>query len=148
MKLLYQYMAIFFIFQNTSNHLHPLQVENCDSNSRLVVDEDDNGKFRPERVTRARNTDSKLLKPSETGHLSINEMSKKMAQPIEMNVSWGFVLIYKTWWFYIICRFSFTVRVKHPHVLPWRLAWTRKVKYFVLIYFTYVSESDFLPAKN
>ena len=34
----------------TSNHLHPLQVENCDSNSRLVVDEDDNGKFRPEGV--------------------------------------------------------------------------------------------------
>ena len=27
----------------------PLQVENCDSNSRLVVDEDDNGKLRPER---------------------------------------------------------------------------------------------------
>ena len=34
----------------TSNHLHLLQVKNCDSNSRLVVDEDDNGKFRPERV--------------------------------------------------------------------------------------------------
>ena len=33
----------------TSSHLHPLQVENCDSNSRLVVDEDDNGKFRLER---------------------------------------------------------------------------------------------------
>ena len=31
-------------FQTTSNPLHPLQVENCDSNSRLVVDEDDNGK--------------------------------------------------------------------------------------------------------
>ena len=31
-------------------HLYPLQVENCDSNSRLVVDEDDNGKFRFERV--------------------------------------------------------------------------------------------------
>ena len=29
---------------------HPLQVENCDSNLRLVVDEDDNGKFRLERV--------------------------------------------------------------------------------------------------
>ena len=43
-------MAIFFNFQTTSNHLHPLQVENCDSNSRLVVDEDGNGKFRPERV--------------------------------------------------------------------------------------------------
>ena len=50
MKLGYQYMAIFFNFQTTSNHLHPQQVENCDSNSRLVVDEDDNGKFRLERV--------------------------------------------------------------------------------------------------
>ena len=50
MKLVYQYMTIFFNFQTTSNHLHPLQVENCDSNSRLVVDEDDNGKFRLERV--------------------------------------------------------------------------------------------------
>ena len=35
----YQYMEIFFNFSPTSNHLHPLQVENCDSNSRLVVDE-------------------------------------------------------------------------------------------------------------
>ena len=43
-------MAIFFNFSPTSNHLHPLQVENCDSNSRLVVDEDGNGKFRLERV--------------------------------------------------------------------------------------------------
>ena len=42
MKLVYQYMAIFINFSPTSNHLHPLQVENCDSNSRLVVDEDDN----------------------------------------------------------------------------------------------------------
>ena len=50
MKLVYQYMAIFFYFSPTSNHLHPLQVENCDSNSRLVVDEDDNGKLRLERV--------------------------------------------------------------------------------------------------
>ena len=48
MKLAYQYIAIFFSFSTTSNHLHPLQVENCDSNSRLV--EDDNGKFRLERV--------------------------------------------------------------------------------------------------
>ena len=37
-------MAIFFNFKTTSNHLHPLQVENCDSNSRLVVDKDDNVK--------------------------------------------------------------------------------------------------------
>ena len=50
MKLVYQYIAIFFNFKTTSNHLHPLQVENCDSNSRLVVDEDENGKSRPERV--------------------------------------------------------------------------------------------------
>ena len=52
MKLVYQYMVIFFTYSPTSNHLHPLQVENCESNSRLVVDEDDNGKFRPERVKR------------------------------------------------------------------------------------------------
>ena len=50
MKLVYQYMVIFFNFSPTSTHLHPLQVENCDSNSRLVVDGDDNGKFRLERV--------------------------------------------------------------------------------------------------
>ena len=50
MRLAYQYIAIFFNFTATSNHLHPLQVDNCDSNSRLVVDEDDNGKFRLKRV--------------------------------------------------------------------------------------------------
>ena len=47
-KLVYPYMPIFFDFSPISNHLHPLQVDNCDSNSRLVVDEDDNGKFRLE----------------------------------------------------------------------------------------------------
>ena len=50
MILVYQYMAIFFNFSPTSNHLLPLQVENCDSNSRLVVDADDIDKFKPERV--------------------------------------------------------------------------------------------------
>ena len=50
MKLFYKYMGFFFNFSPTSNHLHSLQVENCDSNSRLVVDEDANGKFRLERV--------------------------------------------------------------------------------------------------
>ena len=43
-------MVIFFNFSPTPNHLHPLQVENCDSNSRLAVDEDDIGKFRLQRV--------------------------------------------------------------------------------------------------
>ena len=42
----------FLNFSPTSSHLHPLQVENCDSNSRLVVDVDDNGKVRLERVIR------------------------------------------------------------------------------------------------
>ena len=50
MKLFYEYMVIFLNFSPTSNHLHPLEDENCDSNSRLVVDEDDNGKFRLEKV--------------------------------------------------------------------------------------------------
>ena len=50
MKLVHQYIAFFCNFQTTSNHLHPIQVENCDSNSRLVVDEDNNDKFRFERV--------------------------------------------------------------------------------------------------
>ena len=45
-KQVYWYMAIFLNFSPTSNHLHLLQVEN----SRLVVDEDDYGKFRIERV--------------------------------------------------------------------------------------------------
>ena len=49
-KLVWQYMAILFIFSPLLNHLHPLQDENCDSNSRLVVDEDDNGKLRLQRV--------------------------------------------------------------------------------------------------
>ena len=43
-------MTILAYLSPSSSHLHPLQVENCDSNSRLVVDEDDNDKFRPERV--------------------------------------------------------------------------------------------------
>ena len=50
LKLIYLYMAIFFNLSPTSSHLYPLQVVNCDSNSRLVVDEDDNGKCRLERV--------------------------------------------------------------------------------------------------
>ena len=40
----------FFHLSPISSHLHPLQVENCDSNMRLVVDKDDNGKFRLQRV--------------------------------------------------------------------------------------------------
>ena len=43
-------MVIFLNFKTISSHLHPLQVENCSSNSRLVVDEDEYCKFRIERV--------------------------------------------------------------------------------------------------
>ena len=50
MKLLYQFMAIYVNLSPTSSHLYPLQVEYCDSNWRLVADEDDNGKFGLERV--------------------------------------------------------------------------------------------------
>ena len=49
-NLVYQYMAIFFNVWTTSNHLRPLQVENRDRNSRLVVHEYKNGKFRLERI--------------------------------------------------------------------------------------------------
>ena len=41
-------------FSITSNHPHPLLVGTCDSNSRLVMDEDDNGKVRLERVKPSR----------------------------------------------------------------------------------------------
>ena len=44
---------IFLNFETTSDHIHPLQVDHCDSNSRLVVDEYDNGKLRLERVLSA-----------------------------------------------------------------------------------------------
>ena len=50
MKFFYEYMVIFFNLSPTSNHLYPLQVVDCDSNSRLVVDEDDKSKFSFERV--------------------------------------------------------------------------------------------------
>ena len=42
--------SIFFHLSPTSSLFHPLQVENCDGNSRPVVDEDDNGKHMLERV--------------------------------------------------------------------------------------------------
>ena len=54
-------MTIFFIISPTSNHFHPLEVVNCDSNSRLVVDEDDNGKFMFQRV-RSENYYSRTLR--------------------------------------------------------------------------------------
>ena len=50
MKLFYQYTAVFINFLPTFNDFYPIQVENCDSNSRLVLDENYNDKFRFERV--------------------------------------------------------------------------------------------------
>ena len=49
-ELVCQYITIFFNFALTLSHLHPLQVDKCDSNSRLVADEDDNSTFRLEKV--------------------------------------------------------------------------------------------------
>ena len=40
---------MFFHQSPTLSHFHQLQVGNCGSNSRLVVDEKDNGKFRLQR---------------------------------------------------------------------------------------------------
>ena len=57
MKLFYQYVTIFFNLPPTARHLYPLQVENCDSNSRLVVGADDNGKFNPGMVNYIGNFD-------------------------------------------------------------------------------------------
>ena len=54
-------MAIFLNFSPTSSHLHPLQVKNCDSNSRLVVDEDDKSKFGLERVKSLKHQDLQLF---------------------------------------------------------------------------------------
>ena len=42
--------SIFFHLPLTSSHICPLQVGNCDSNLRLVVDEHYNGKIRLEMV--------------------------------------------------------------------------------------------------
>ena len=69
-------MVIFFNFQTTSSYLHPLQVENCDSNSRLVVNEDDNGKFRLERVERVNMKDEPSLIP-------LNAHGKLVSYPIQ-----------------------------------------------------------------
>ena len=52
-KPFYQYKTIFVDFSPSSNYLYPLQVGNCDSNIRLVADEDDTGKFRLESVNDA-----------------------------------------------------------------------------------------------
>ena len=51
-RIYMKFLSIHGNLSPTSSHLHPLQVENCDSNSRLVVDEDDNGKLRHERVNK------------------------------------------------------------------------------------------------
>ena len=50
MELFYEYIGIYFSSSPTSSHLYLVQVENCDSNSRFVVDEDEKGKIRLDRV--------------------------------------------------------------------------------------------------
>ena len=71
MKLVYQYVVIFFTFSTTSNHLHPVQVENCESNSRLVVDEDDNGKLRLERVNNEIGVDTESIPNRQILHVKL-----------------------------------------------------------------------------
>ena len=57
-RLTFSWLYLFNHHDESKHHLeslkndliHPLQVENCDSNSRLVVDEEDHDKFRVEKV--------------------------------------------------------------------------------------------------
>ena len=43
---------MFFHLSPTVSHLHSVQAENCDSNSRLVLNQDDHGIFRLKRVNK------------------------------------------------------------------------------------------------
>ena len=50
MELFWKYISIYFFhLLATSSRFRPLQVESCDSNSRLEVDENVNGKLRFEK---------------------------------------------------------------------------------------------------
>ena len=83
-------MTIFFNFSPTSNHLHPLQVENLDSNSRLVVDEDDNGKSRLERVNSDTNEKNVTFKyqvhPRRGRQYSCNNFTRLCADLNQVNI--------------------------------------------------------------
>ena len=68
MKLVYQCVVIFFNFSTTSNHLHPLQVENCGSNSRIKMTMVNSGlKKLNERKTGADNLAGEVLTISDQG---------------------------------------------------------------------------------
>ena len=62
MELFHQHMAIVANLPSTISHLYPLQVKNCDSNLRLVVDKDDNSKFRLEGLKSQRQQTSDKIK--------------------------------------------------------------------------------------
>ena len=74
MKLFYQCMAIFFNFSPPSSQLYPLLVENCDSNSRLVVDEDENVKSGLKRLRSAISTISSLNLPLSSSSTTSREL--------------------------------------------------------------------------
>ena len=56
----------------SSNDLHPLHVENCDSNWQLVLNEDFGGKYGPEMVKNSSNcnTSNRRLAGVTTCHTS------------------------------------------------------------------------------
>ena len=95
----FQYVAIFFNFSPTSSHLFLLQVENCDSNSRLVVDEDDNGKIKLERVN------GLAASASFYGKILNNNFQMSLQHLSEHNIIclYSFLLqIFSHFWFYIM----------------------------------------------
>ena len=105
--------SIFFHFPPTSSHLHPLQGENCDSNSRLVVDEDDNGKFRLERV----NTTSL---PVMQGFRDISEIGRNSRQSAIFIVHmWDLSCVIPVYAYNRCIKIMFWSSYKFPNVHDW-----------------------------
>ena len=78
------------IFIHYKSRIASLQVENCDSNSRLVVDEDDNGNFRLKRVLMNHHLVSRISSPGELPYWTINcldakTLCRRHAQCIDKN---------------------------------------------------------------
>ena len=85
MKLLEQNMANLSNFMS-SNDLHPLHVENCDSNWQLVLNEDFDGKYGPEMVKNSSNcnTSNRQLAGATTFHTSYIIPSPHIQNPLQL----------------------------------------------------------------
>ena len=84
-------MTIFLTFSPTSNHFHPLQVENCGINSRFVEDEDDTGKFRVQRVKYYGMSVSEGLSKMKVSFSGITQSMLKRFCGYYHRVTWNFL---------------------------------------------------------